>query len=376
MAEKQANDAGYPALKEIFNRARLRQIADEMSAVQSRFDSRKFLQLATRDLDALSIMQRLRQTAVSLGAVLPERFPDAIAELKKLAPRIGDRFVAMVLSEYVAVFGLEQFDASMRALRHFTVFGSGEFAIRHFLKRDFDRTITVMEEWAHHENEHVRRLASEGSRPRLPWSFKLDAAIADPSKTWKILDALKADPSESVRRSVANHLNDITKDHPDWVIERVSPWLIEDKSSMKDPRPAGIVRHALRTLIKKGEPRALALIGATGKAQVRVETFSVTPRRVKLGGSISLSFEIVGTSPKPQNLVVDYAIHYVKKSGETSRKVFKLRQFELAPAGTFQLARNQTLRNFTTRVHYSGRHAVELLVNGESLASSYFDLAC
>ncbi len=246
MAAKQSTDEGYPALKEIFNRARLKHIAEQMSAVQPRFDSRKFLQLATRDLDALSIMQRLRQTAVSLGAVLPERFPDAIAELKQLAPRIGDRFVAMVLCEYVAVFGLEHHDASMRALRHFTTFGSGEFAIRHFLKRDFERTRAVMVEWARHGNEHVRRLASEGSRPRLPWSFKLDAIIADPAKTWPILDALRADPSDMVRRSVANHLNDITKDHPDWVIERVSKW------SVKDPGTVGIVRHALRTLIKKG----------------------------------------------------------------------------------------------------------------------------
>jgi 3-methyladenine DNA glycosylase AlkC len=370
MVAKRDTEEAYPALKEIFNRARLRHIAEQMSVVQPRFDSRKFLQLATRDLDSLSIMQRLRQTAVSLGAVLPERFPDAVADLKKLAPRVGDRFVAMTLSEFVAVFGLEHFDASMRALRHFTVFGSGEFAIRHFLKRDFDRTLAVMVEWAGHENEYVRRLASEGSRPRLPWSFKLDAVIADPSKTWPILDALKTDPDDMVRRSVANHLNDITKDHPDWVIERVSKW------SLKDPRTAGIVRHALRTLIKNGDPRALALIGATGKAQVRVDTFDVKPRRVKLGDSISLSFALTGTAAKPQNLVIDYAIHYVKKGGATSRKVFKLRQFEVLPAGTVRVSRNQTLKNFTTRVHYSGRHDVELLVNGECLARSFFYLAC
>ncbi len=109
---------------------------------------------------------------------------------------------------------------------------------------------------------------------------------------------------------------------------------------------------------------------------MRVDTFTVTPRRVKLGDAISLSFALTGTSTTPQNLVIDYAIHYVKKGGETSRKVFKLRQFELVPAGTVQVSRNQTIRNFTTRVHYAGRHSVELLVNGESLASSYFDLAC
>ncbi len=146
---------------------------------------------------------------------------------------------------------------------------------------------------------------------------------------------------------------------------------------MKNPRTrAASCGMRLRTLIKKGDPRALALIGATGKAQVRVDTFSVTPRRVKLGDSISLSFAIVGTSPKAQNLVIDYAVHYVKKSGETSRKVFKLRQFELAPAGTFKLSRSQTMRTSRRAFTTPAGTAVELLVNGEGLARSYFDLAC
>ncbi len=181
--KNRSTDEGYPALKEIFNRARLHHIAKQMSAVQPRFDSRKFLQLATRDLDSLSIMQRLRQTAVSLGAVLPERFPDAVAELKKLAPRIGDRFVAMVLSEYVAVFGLEHFDASMRALEalHHVRLGRvrdppfPEARLRSHDRRDGGVGATQ-------RTSTCAGSRAKASRPRLPWSFKLDAAIADPRR--------------------------------------------------------------------------------------------------------------------------------------------------------------------------------------------------
>jgi 3-methyladenine DNA glycosylase AlkC len=366
MAEDDRSEA--PALKEIFNRARLRHIAAEMAAAYPKFDADRFLALAGKNLDTLSIMQRLRQVTESLHAVLPGDFAKNIAILKKVAPQLNHGFVALVLSEYVAQYGQGDFALSMEALAFFTGFGSAEFAIRHFLRRDFARTIKVMERWTKSKDEHVRRLASEGSRPRLPWSARLDRVIADPSLTAPILEALKSDPSAMVRRSVANHLNDITKDHPDWALRRAATW------SMKNKHTAWIVKHALRSLIKQGEPAALALIGATGKPKVRVTDFQIAPVRIKLGGKIALSCAIRSTSAEMQTLVIDYAIHYVKKSGETSRKVFKLKQITLAPNETVQIARGQAIRDFTTRVHYAGRHAVELLINGECKADGTFDL--
>ncbi len=359
-----------PALKEIFNRDRLRHIAGETHAAYPGFDTKQFLALAARDLDALSIMQRMRQIAESLGAVLPDDFGKSIAILKKVAPRLNHGFAAIVLSEYVALFGQTQFKASMDALAFFTRFGSAEFAIRHFLRADFPRTLAVMENWARHENEHVRRLASEGSRPRLPWSFALPLLIAEPHHTATILDTLKADPSETVRRSVANHLNDITKDNPAFALKRVASWPLDE------PHTAWIVKHALRSLIKKGDRAALAIIGAGEKPKVRIDGFSVTPKRLRLGDRVTLSATIVSRARKPQRLVIDYAIHYVKKRGETSRKVFKLKELVLAPSETALISRSQMVKNFTTRVHYAGRHQVELLVNGESLARGFFDLDC
>ncbi|MEO9336064.1 DNA alkylation repair protein [Mesorhizobium sp. SB112] len=357
-----------PALKEIFDRARLRHIATETANICPAFDAGRFMTLATENLDDLGIMQRMRQTAVSLHDALDLDFPKAIEVLNGLAPRIKHGFASITLPEYVALYGQKHFDISMKALEYYTPFGSAEFAIRHFLASDFDRTLAVVRGWAESDNEHVRRLASEGSRPRLPWSFQLKNLVADPSPTAPILDALKNDPSPYVRKSVANHLNDITKDHPQFVIDRVSKWPMDDKYT------AWIVRHALRTLIKKGDPHALGLIGTTGKAMVRIEGFSVSPASISLGARIKLEARIVSTSEIAQQLVVDYAVRYVKKSGAASRKVFKLKEIVLPPSASQNLSINQTIRDFTTRTHNAGHHKVELIVNGETLGESGFDL--
>jgi len=356
-----------PALKEIFNRERLQHIARETAAVWPQFDGKRFMKLATSGLDDLGIMQRMRQTAISLHDTLPEDFPRALAILKELAPRIGHGFASITLPEFVALYGQNHFKQSLDALKFFTRFGSSEFAIRHFLAADFDRTLHVMRGWADDGNEHVRRLASEGSRPRLPWSFQLKNLIADPSPTAPILETLKADPSLYVRKSVANHLNDIGKDHPDLLVERVSGWDRDDRQT------AWIVRHALRTLIKKGDARALALIGTTGKAEVRVDAFSVEPARIKLGDRITTKATLVSTSTAPQRLVIDYAIHYPKKNG-VSRKVFKLKEIELAADGKCDLAISQTVKDFTTRKHNAGFHLMEMMVNGEVVGTSGFQL--
>lgn len=324
--------------------------------------------LATENLDELGIMQRLRQTAMSLHGSLPSNFEHAIGVLHELAPRIQHGFASITLSEYVALYGKGHFEQSMEALKFFTRFGSAEFAIRHFLARDFDRTLQVMRGWALDENEHVRRLSSEGSRPRLPWSFRLKPLIKDPSPTEQILEALKSDSSLYVRKSVANHLNDISKDHPDRVIDRVSAWDMDDKNT------AWIVKHALRTMIKKGDTRALGAIGTTGTPMVRVEAFAVSPAAIALGGRITLKASIASTAAAPQQLVVDYAVHYVKKSGGSSKKVFKLKEINLPAGGQKELSISQAVRDFTTRKHYPGHHRMELIVNGETVAEGGFEL--
>jgi 3-methyladenine DNA glycosylase AlkC len=364
----QATSTGAPALKEIFNRDRLAHIAALAANAAPRFETERFLALASDNLDALSIMQRLRQIAVSLRAVLPGPFEADVDILRAMAPNINHGFASMILPEYVALYGQEHFDVSMAALKYFTQFGSSEFAIRHFLLADQARALAVMEQWAHDDSEHARRLASEGARPRLPWSFQLKALMADPSPTATILETLNRDPSLYVRKSVANHLNDITKDHPDVVLAKFRAWPLDHKHT------SWIVKHALRNMIKQGHPEALSMIGATGAALVSVSDFTATPAALALGERLELSARIVSTGTSAQRLVIDYAMHYVKKGATPSRKVFKLKELTLAPGERQIIAISQVIRDFSTRKHYAGHHRIELLVNGVPMAETGFTL--
>jgi 3-methyladenine DNA glycosylase AlkC len=257
MAETKA-----PALKEMFNAARFRAIAKEVTALYPRFDTNSFLARSLAGLDHLTLTQRLRRMTACLRTTLPPNYRRALGILNRLAPRIDRGFTTLFLPDFVGLYGLDDFETSMEALRYFTTFGSSEFAVREFLRRDLARTLTVMETWSRDPDEDVRRLASEGCRPRLPWSFRLDALTADPSPVIPILENLRDDPSLYVRKSVANHLNDIAKDHPSWVLDRMERWPLES------PRTAWIAKRALRTLIKKGDRRALAVIGAGRKPEV------------------------------------------------------------------------------------------------------------
>lgn len=363
------SDTPAPALKEMFNEARYRQIARVVAATYPAFDQKRFLKLTLPDLEPLALLQRLRRATEALRATLPESYPKALTVLREVAPRWGNGFTALVLPDFVGLYGRDDFDRSLDALKFFTQFGSSEFAIREFLRLDLPRTLRVMEKWSRDDNEHVRRLASEGSRPRLPWSFKLRELIADPSPVAPILDNLRADPSLYVRKSVANHLNDITKDHPAWVLDRIGGWDLENQHT------AWIAKRALRTLIKKGDRRALAVIGAGDPAKVRIDTFMVAPKKLRLGEALTITCVLTSTARKPQKLVIDYAIHYVKQSGSASAKVFKWKELTLAPGETLALAKRQRIQDFTTRKHHPGEHAVELLVNGERVAHDRFHLA-
>jgi 3-methyladenine DNA glycosylase AlkC len=363
-----SNDTAAPALKEIFNAERLQHIADEMSAVYPAFKAKAFLKHAQDGLAELSVMQRMARVSESLHAVLPLDYEDSLHVLRELAPRLNSGFVSMCLPHYVASYGGHAFDTSMDALKYFTTFGSSEFAIRYFLRSDLKRSLERMHDWTCDENHHVRRLASEGSRPRLPWSFRLEAVQADPQLAAGILDRLKADESLYVRKSVANHLNDVTKVHPEWVLDTIEGWSLDNKHT------AWIAKHALRSLIKQGDMRALTVIGAGAKAEVELLDVRVEPAVVRLGEAITLSFTVKSMVAHEQRLVIDYAIEYVKANGGVSRKVFKLKTLGLAGFGTEVVRRNQVIKDFTTRKHFAGRHGVQVMVNGEVLGSAAFEV--
>jgi 3-methyladenine DNA glycosylase AlkC len=360
--------AAAPLLKNILGPHALVNIADAGALVSPDFDRAAFLHAASEGLEALSIMERVRHIADALNTALPADYPSALAIVRAMASHLGHGFQAMAVTEFVARFGLADFDLSMEALAELTGFGSAEFAIRPFLALDHKRTLAVMAMWAGSTDEHVRRLASEGSRPRLPWAARVPALKEDPTLAAPILEALKADPSLYVRKSVANHLNDIAKDRPDWMLDLLGTW------PQDAPRTAWIIRQALRTLIKRGDRRALALIGVGHSAAVEVMRFALTQKIVRLGDAITIGAEVLSTGTGKQRIVVDYRIHYVRAGGKTAVKVFKLRTFDIEAGETVALGTRQTIRDFTTRRHYPGVHRVELIVNGQTMGDASFDL--
>ena len=353
-------------LKDILGPQALIVIANAGASVSRRFDKVAFLNTASDGLAALSIMDRVRHIADALHVALPTQYADALEIVGAMAPQLTHGFQAIAVTEFVARYGLDDMDRSLDALADLTRFGSAEFAVRPFFVQDTERTLAKMARWSRSADEHVRRLASEGSRPRLPWASRIPALKADPTLAAAILEALKADPSDYVRKSVANHLNDIAKDRPDWLLNRLAGW------DNGDPRTAWIIRHALRTLIKEGDPRALALIGVGHGAAVTIRNFSIEPQSVRLGQTIAINAELISTSPDAQRLVVDYRVHYVRAGGKTAGKVFKLKTFDLPAGQAATLGLRQAIRNYSTRRHHPGNHEVELIVNGRTMAQTAF----
>lgn len=226
-----------------------------------------------------------------------------------------------------------------------------------------------MREWVVSPHETVRRLASEGSRPLLPWGPKVPALIEDPNIGLEALTALRHDTSETVRRSVANHLNDVTKSNPTLVIEVLTKWSGEDP-----PVDQRLVKHALRSLLKAGNGGAMELVGFTSQPAVTISQFTCTPQSIELGSKINLYAEIASTSKADQRLLVDFVIHHVNASGGTSPKVFKWTNLTLKSKDTAEISKERSIQNRSTRTYHQGVHQVELQVAGKRLAETQFTI--
>ena len=273
----------------------------------------------------------------------------------------------MVFADFVEVYGLDDYEASISALEQFTCLISAEFAVRPFIKKYPLQMMEQMLQWSRSDNEDLRRLSSEGCRPRLPWAMALPDLKTDPAPILPILENLKDDPSEAVRRSVANNLNDITKDNPQVALDLLKRW-----NQTGSPEIEKITKHALRSLIKKGDPQALELLGFSSTAEVNVSTLQLSTESIKMGESIELTFEIESTASEEQNLVIDYIVHLVRSKGKTSQKVFKLGQRILAPGEKVRMRKNHSFAAVTTRKYYPGVHKIELQINGQKIAAAEF----
>jgi 3-methyladenine DNA glycosylase AlkC len=256
----------------------------------------------------------------------------------------------------------------MRAIEEVTKLVSAEFAIRPFIVRYPEKTMKQMLAWSTHENANVRRLASEGCRPRLPWAIGLPGFKKDPTLILPILENLKEDSSEYVRRSVANNLNDIAKDHPDLVLGIAKRW--HGKNALTD----WIIKHGCRTLLKKGHENALNLHGFKPNSKAKIKNFELPKKKIKIGEHLNFNFTFINLEKKPANFRLEYAIDYITASGKTSRKVFKLTENKFLPGKPIAIYKKQSFRDFTTRKHTKGKHNVMILANGKKLASAEFIL--
>ena len=270
---------------------------------------------------------------------------------------------------FVAEHGLDHFEVSMRAQYELTKRFSAESSIRPYIARYPDRTFAQFQIWSRDSNPHVRRLVTEGTRLRLPWAMRVPWLDAHPERVIALLDALKDDPASLVRRSIANNLNDLGKVHPALLIDTCRRWLIDADA----PRRA-MVEHALRGAVKRGMPEALRLVGFGRKPAVEIEDIRMVPRRVPIGGRVKITFVLRSRARVAQQLLVDLAVHFVKATQRTSRKVFKVDRIALPARGRAAMATTISLAVHTTRKPQPGRHAVEVVVNGEAFAIGSFQV--
>lgn len=261
------------------------------------------------------------------------------------------------------------FEDGLALLAELTPRLSSEFAIRTFLAADLDRSLRTVRSWTEHPDEHVRRLASEGTRPRLPWARRVRELIERPGVTIPILDALHDDPSEYVRRSAANHLNDVSRLDPALAVATARGWLRAD-----DAESARTVKRALRTLIKGADADALALFGFTTPRDLVVEGILLEPDAVRVGEALGFAATITNGGSTACDLAIDYVVGHRKANGELSPKVFKLTTVRLEPGERAELSRRHSFKPITTRRYYPGPHTIELQVNGARFGLAEFEL--
>lgn len=350
------------ALKDMFNRETVGKLSTAIAAAYPGFLETDFLKgVFDQEWDQRALKERVRHITLTLGALLPEDYQEALAVLGTALPQLGQQgFEKMVFPDFVEVYGLEDWELSIPTLEFFTQHVSAEFAIRPFIVRYPEETFEQMHLWANHSHPGVRRLASEGCRPRLPWGIRLNDLVSDPTPILPILELLKDDAREEIRRSVANNLNDISKDHPETVLATLNNW-----RTPGDDNRTKLINHALRTLIKSGHPGALKLLGFSSSPEIIINNLSLEPKRISLGEAVHFSFEIISTGDAEQRLMIDYIVHFMRSNGKQNPKVFKLSQKTIQPGERIQITKKHGFQPISTRKYYPGKQTFQPQVNGQ-----------
>ncbi|MCU6708793.1 DNA alkylation repair protein [Paenibacillus sp. J5C_2022] len=349
-----------------YTEAFLRQFADKVKGRYAAFDEEQFMRLIQDEhWEQEQLKQRIRHISVALHETLPQSYREALDVLGDIAPQCrGVEY--LFFPDFVEMYGLDDWEVSIAALARFTPYSSSEFAVRPFILADPDRMMKQMLEWTSHSDHHVRRLASEGCRPRLPWAMALHPFKVDPSPVLPVLERLKEDESDYVRKSVANNLNDIAKDHPEVVKDIARRW--HSKHAGTD----WILKHGCRGLLRKADPDILFLFGFPDKPEVTVTELSISEPTVEIGDTLNFTFAIRSTNDShPQRLRIEYAIDFMKANGKTSRKLFKVAERDI-DSTELQYTRAHSFKDLTTRKHYPGKHRLSIVINGVELRGEDF----
>jgi 3-methyladenine DNA glycosylase AlkC len=326
-------------------------------------DDKELVRMLTDDsFKELELMAMGRHATECLAGLLPKSYKKAVKILTKAAPEVKG-FESFCLPTFVEMNGLDDWETSLPAMRVFTQYLSSEFAIRPYLRQDPERAIAYLLELADDEHPNVRRFASEGCRSRLPWAVALPQFKEDPAPILPILEKLKDDDSEFVRKSVANNLNDISKDHPDLVLDICERWQGESKNT------DWIIKRACRTMLKAGNVKAMRLFGFGDPGAMEVSHLELNDSEVTIGGDTRFSFTLKLKDKRPRKVRLEYIVGYVKKTGKISEKVFQIREDTYEP-GEHEISRKISFADQSTRKHYPGKHRLSIVVNGEVKAEA------
>lgn len=361
------------ALKDLYSPAFIDKFSPFAQKLVPGFDPKAFKKAVfNRHWPGMELKARMRHIAQCLHAFMPAPFAKASKILTGLVDELvvnnmtGYGLEFMFIPDYVEQYGLDDLPSAIKAMEKVTRFTSCEFAVRPYIIHYPEEMVQQMLKWSLHKNEKVRRFASEGIRPRLPWAMAIPFLKKDPSPILPILENLKDDPSEFVRKSVANNLNDISKDHPELMLDIARRWKGIGNNTN------AIIKHASRTLLKAAHPGILRYYGLHKNESVRVDKFSITTPRVKWGGDLGFNFTIKNSGKKPLEIRLEYSLYFLRKNGQLSKKVFKISERSLRPNESVQLDKKHSFRAITTRVYYPGMQEVAVVVNGKEYGKGQF----
>ncbi len=366
------------SLKNFYNLDVVDDIASRISAAYRPFKREAFIADIMCELPHLELKARALCIAAALRKHLPQNYENALEIL--LQSLGGDNgsggvegmggFEHLPFLNFVGQYGLDYPELSLNTLRRMTIYFSAEFDVRPYLLSHRELSLAAAHEWADDPDWRVRRLASEGTRPRLPWGMQLKYLVIDPALILPILDKLYADPHHIVRRSVANSLNDIAKDHSVLAVQIAGRWLGETDTQ----ETLQLVRHALRNLRKTGDKETLELLGLAHGAKVELAEFTLNKTAIRIGEAINFSVTLFSREATPMRMAIQYAVHHIRKNGKTSAKIFKLAEREIMPGKNPTINARHSFKEITTRRYYPGQHKIEILTGGKSLGEKCFDL--